>query len=112
MSLLLICEILGLFVLLTVDDKYSLPNPEYFPQQIQMQLSKKQNVFSQFLVQFVKSKSNFEHFEKKTTLLVDGFPILQTLTDVVRQMSIDTCLRASFNSQHVRGSQTLPKRVR
>ena len=30
-----------------------------------MQLSKKQNIFSQFSVQFVKSKSNFEHFEKK-----------------------------------------------
>ena len=46
------------------------------------------------------------------TLLVDGFPKLQTLKDVVRQMSKDTRLRTSFNSQHVRESQTLPKCAR
>ena len=44
MSILLICDILGLFVnTLTTDDKYSLHNRTNLPQPIQMGLSEKQN---------------------------------------------------------------------
>ena len=47
MSLLMICEILGLFSnILTVDYMYSLRNNESLQQPIQMQLSKKQKTFS------------------------------------------------------------------
>ena len=66
MFLLVICELLGLFVsTLAGDDKYSLCNSHNFPQPIQMQFSKKQKTFSQFVPPFLKSTSNFEYFEKK-----------------------------------------------
>ena len=43
MSLLMICEILGLFVdTLTADDKYCVRSSKNLPQPIQMQQSKKQ----------------------------------------------------------------------
>ena len=49
MTLLEICEILGLFVnTLTVDDKYFLSNSENLHQSIQMQLSKKKTFFQFF----------------------------------------------------------------
>ena len=37
-------------------------------QTIQMQLSQKQNFFSQFFSAFSESALNFQHFEKKMTL--------------------------------------------
>ena len=64
-SLLVICKILGLFVnILTADRNSFLLNKDHFRQQIQMQLSQKQNLFSQFVSAFFKSRSNFEHFQK------------------------------------------------
>ena len=66
MSLLVICKTLSLFVnTLTVDDKYSVRNIENLPQPIQMELSKKQNFFPQFVAALLKSPSNLKHFEKK-----------------------------------------------
>ena len=66
MSLLVICEILGLFVnTLTAHDKYSIRNTENLSQPIQIQLSKKQNIFLHYLLEFLKFPSNFEYFEKK-----------------------------------------------
>ena len=57
---------LGLFVnTLTADDKYSRKNWENFPQQIQMQISQTLKTFSGFLIDFLKSTSNSEHFGKK-----------------------------------------------
>ena len=62
----MISEILGLLVnTLTADDKYSLRNSENLSQQIQMHLSKKQKTFSHILAPFLKSTSNFQHFETK-----------------------------------------------
>ena len=49
---------------LTTDDKYS-RNRENFQQPIQMQPSKKRKTFSKFFIAFLKSSSNFEHFEKE-----------------------------------------------
>ena len=66
MSLLVTCEILGLFVnRLTINDKYSFRYRESLPQPIPMQLSKKQKTFSEYNANFLKSISNFEHLEKK-----------------------------------------------
>ena len=57
---------LGLFVnILNADDNYCRYNRENFPQQIQMQLSQKPKTFSAFFIGFLKSKSNFQCFEKK-----------------------------------------------
>ena len=66
MSLLLLSEILGLFVnIMTAYDRYSLPNSENLIQPIQMQLSQKQKTFSQSFATFLKTTSNFQHFQKK-----------------------------------------------
>ena len=65
-SLLVIFKILRLFVnTLSAVDKYSLPNREYLTQPIQMQLSVKLKIFSQFVSAFSTSRLNFEHFQKK-----------------------------------------------
>ena len=80
--------LLGLFVnTLTADDKYSFLNCDNLTQPIQMQLSQKQKTFSQFFSAFSKSKWNFEHFEKKITLIAYVFRKLKTAKEVVRQMS-------------------------
>ena len=49
---------------MTTDDKYSLPITENLPQPIQMQLSQKWKTFSEFFAAFMKTASNFQHFEK------------------------------------------------
>ena len=59
-------EILRLLVnKLTADDKYFLHNSENLCQTIQMQLSKKEKTSSHFFDVFLKSTSNFDHFEKQ-----------------------------------------------
>ena len=64
--MLVLCTILRLFVnTLTADDKYSLINRRNFTQPIQILLSKKQKIFSEFFSSFFKCTFNFEHFEKK-----------------------------------------------
>ena len=65
-SLLAICKILGPFVnTLTTDEKNSLLNRNNLTQPIQMQLSKKEKSFCQFLSEFIKSITNFKIFDKK-----------------------------------------------
>ena len=41
-----------------------------------MQLSPKQETFSEFFSTFLKSSLNFEHFQKKMTLIGEVFPNL------------------------------------
>ena len=50
---------------MTGRDKYSLRNRDNLQQPFQMQLSQKQEIFSQFFFAFLKSTLNFEHFPKK-----------------------------------------------
>ena len=65
MPLLVLLDMSGLSVnILTADDKYSALNRENLPQLMEMQLSKNQKAFSKFFVTFLKSRSNFEYFEK------------------------------------------------
>ena len=60
------CEILRLFVnALTADDKYSDSNMQNFPQEFQTPLFKKQKIFSEFFIAFLKCAWNLEHFQKK-----------------------------------------------
>ena len=64
--MLVICKFLRLLVkTLTDDEKYSLLHRENLTQPIQILLSQKQNTFSQFFSEFLKSTLNFEHFQKK-----------------------------------------------
>ena len=66
LSLLVISEFLGLFVdTFYPDGKYSFHYSENLQQPIQMQLSKKIKMFYQYFAPFLKSTSNFEHFQKK-----------------------------------------------
>ena len=65
-TLLVICETLGLFVnTLTAGDKYYLCNSGNLPQAIQMELSKNKKLSLKFSLNFLKFASNFENSEKK-----------------------------------------------
>ena len=69
------CKILGLFVnTLTDDHKQSLPYRDNLTQPIKILLSQKQKTFFQFFSTFLKSTLNFEHFQKKMTLIGNVFP--------------------------------------
>ena len=101
-SLLVIWKIFRLFVnTVTADDKYSLFNKHNSTQRIHMQLSQKQKIFSEFFSQRLKSNLNFDHFQKKMTLVDDVFPILWTPKNVLRSMSKKSRFREPFK-QHNR----------
>ena len=51
---------------------------------IQMHLSQKQKAFSQFFSAFFEYALNFEHFQKKMTLIAYVFPNLPTTKYVLR----------------------------
>ena len=68
---------------LTADDKYSLISSDKWMQTIQMHLSEKPKIFSQFFAAFFESALNFEHFQKKMTLIGYAFPKLPTTNDVL-----------------------------
>ena len=60
------CKILRLFAnTLTADDKYSLINRGILKQPIQMQLSQKEETFSDYFTKVSKTVLNFEYFQKK-----------------------------------------------
>ena len=50
---------------LATDEKYLVLNRDNLMIPIQMQLSQKKHFFSQFFPAFLKSRLNFEYFEKK-----------------------------------------------
>ena len=83
--MLVLCKILRLFVnTLTDDGKYSLLYRDNLKQPIQILLSQKQKTFSQFFSPFLKSKLNFQHFQKKMTLIADVFSKLPSPKKVIR----------------------------
>ena len=51
---------------------------------IQMQLSKKKNPFFSSFFASLKSTLNFDHFQKKMTLIADVYSKLQTPQEVLR----------------------------
>ena len=69
---------------LTTGDNYSLVSRDNWMQTIQMHLTQKQNIFSEFFSAFFKSALNFEHFEKKITRIAYVFPKLPTTKYVLR----------------------------
>ena len=83
--MLVLCKILGLFVnILSEDDRYCLLYKDNLLQPIQILLSQKQKTFSEFFSPFLKSTLNFEHFEKKMTLIADVFPKLPSPKIVIK----------------------------
>ena len=69
---------------LTDDDRYTLINKNKWMQTIQKHLSKKTKIFSELFFAFFGSVLNFEHFQKKMTLIVYVYPKLPTTKDVLR----------------------------
>ena len=69
---------------LTANDKYSLNSKDKWVQTIQMLLSQKQNIFPQFFSSFFEFELNFEHSQKKISLIAYVFPKLATTKDVLR----------------------------
>ena len=60
-----LCKMLKLFVnTLTAEGKYSLLNRDNLTQPVQILLSRKQKTLFQFFFAFLKSKLNFEQFQK------------------------------------------------
>ena len=65
-SLLVIHKILIVFAhTLRVNDKHYLLNRDNLTQPIQIQLSQKQKIFSEFFFAFLQSILNFKHLPKK-----------------------------------------------
>ena len=62
-------------------------------QTIQMHLSQKQKIFSEFFSAFFESALNSEHFQKKMTLIAYVFPKLPTTKTLLRQMSKSSRVR-------------------
>ena len=70
MSALVTSEIFRLFLnTLTPDDKYARRYMQIFWPQIQTLLSQKKEIFSQFLIAFLKSAWNLEHLKTKNNIL-------------------------------------------
>ena len=83
-SLLVTGKFLRLFVnTLPADEKYYLLNRDNLAQPIQMQLSQKQNTFSQFPFAFLKSILNYKHFPKRITLRADVVPEIPSLKNMI-----------------------------
>ena len=70
------------FNALTANYEYSRSNTDNFPLPVQMQLSEKLQTFSRFFIAFFESALNFEHFEKKMSLIAQVFLKLLTPKDV------------------------------
>ena len=92
------CKILGLFL-----HKYSLLNRENLTQPN----TKTKNLSVLFCI--LKSRSKFEDFEKKMTLIAYVFPKLRIAKDMVREMSKKSRFKRPFDKQHGKRSQTLLK---
>ena len=74
---------------------------------IQMHLSQKQNIFSEFFSAFFKSTLNSEHFQKKIKVIAYVFPKLPTTKNVLRQMSKSSRFREPVDRRHGKRAEAL-----
>ena len=72
-----------------------------------MHLSQKQKSFSQFSCAFFESALNFEHFQKKMTLIAYVFPKLPTTKNVLREMSKNSHFREPLDRGHGKRPEAL-----
>ena len=72
-----------------------------------MHLSQKEKIFSQFFSAFSESTLNFEHFQKKMTLIVYVFPKLPTTKNVLRQMSKSFRFRERLDRRHSKWAEAV-----
>ena len=69
---------------LTANYKYSLISKDKWMQTIQMDLSQKRKIFSEFFSAVFESALNFGYFQKKMNLIAYVFPKLPTTKHVLR----------------------------
>ena len=74
---------------------------------IQMHLSQKQKVFSQYFSAFFEPALNSELFQKKMTLIAYVFPKLPTTKNVLRQMSKSFRFRERLDRRHSKSAEAL-----
>ena len=74
---------------------------------IQMDLSQKEKIFSQFFDAFFESTLNFEHFPKKETFISYVFPKLPTTKNKLKQMSKSFRFRESLDRRHSKWAEAL-----
>ena len=72
-----------------------------------MHLCQKQKIFSEFFYAFFKSALNFEHFQKKMTLIAYVFPKLPTTKNLLRQMSKSPRFREPLDRRHGKWAEAL-----
>ena len=68
---------------LTADDSSSLISKNKWMQTIHMHLSQKPKIFFELFCAFFEFVLNFQHFQKKATLIAYVFPKLPTTKDVL-----------------------------
>ena len=74
---------------------------------IQMHLSQKQKIFSEFFCAFFESALNCKQFQKKMMLTAFVFPKLPTTKNVLRQMSKSSRFREPLDRQHGKWAEAL-----
>ena len=73
----------------------------------QMHLSRKQKIFSEFFSAFFEFALNFDHFQKKMTLIAYVFLKLRTTKDVLREMPKNSRLRGPLDMRHGKRAEAL-----
>ena len=110
MSPLVICSILGAFRnTLTANDKYPCSGLWRLSNPIQMQLSLKPKIFSVFFNYFWNLHQTLNNSNKNIIVTATLLLKLQPVKDLVWPHSEKHCFRTPFDSQDVKGSQTLLK---
>ena len=74
---------------------------------IQMHLSQKEKIFSEFFSAFSESALNFEHFQKKRIFIAYVFPKVQTTKNVLRRMSKSSRFREPVDRRHGKWAEAL-----
>ena len=74
---------------------------------MQIHLSQKQKIFSGFFAAFFESALNFQHFQKKMTLIAYLFPKLPNTKNVLRQMSQSSRFREPVDRRHGKWAEEL-----
>ena len=74
---------------------------------IQIHLSQKEKIVSQFFAEFFESALNFEHFQKKMTFIAYVFPKLPTTKNVLRQISKSSRFREPVEGRHGKWAEAL-----
>ena len=90
---------------LPADEKYNFLNRHNLTIPIQIQLSRKQQTFSQFFSPPLKFSLKLEYFEKKMTVRAFVFPLLRT-----PKTWLDKCLKSSVSdARSTRNMVNVPK---